>query len=95
MLIGMNVMNVSATNVDVDGNMMIRNNVGDGLEYTYEVTSIEGNEVHGIALNRVSYDNKGIFLYDDELTFDVSIGDVIAVVWGQYEDEFISIELIQ
>lgn len=94
-LIVLNGLSVSAISVDVDGHEMIQNNVGDGLTYEYKVTSIEGNEIHGIPLNRVSEDNAGILLYDDELTFNVDIDDVIGVVWGQYEDEFISIELIE
>lgn len=94
-LITLNGLSVSAVNVDIEGNEMIRSNVSDGLTYEYEITSIEGNEVHGIALNYKEYDNVGIFLYDDELTFDVSIGDVIGIQYGEYKDEFISIELIQ
>lgn len=68
------------------------NNVGDNQEYTYEITSINDNEINGKALDKMSSDNKGIFLYQNEVSFDVQPGDKIAVVWGEYEDEFKSIK---
>lgn len=68
-------------------------NVGDGLEYIYEVTEINENEVHGIPLNRISCGNKGIFLYKDEIGQDVRIGDIVGVVWGEEEDIFENIRV--
>ncbi|MGG3890335.1 hypothetical protein [Metabacillus fastidiosus] len=69
------------------------NNVGNGEEYQYEITSVNGNgEINGVALNKISSDNAGIFLYQSELDFDVKAGDKIAVVWGSEEDEFKSIK---
>ncbi|MGM7720532.1 hypothetical protein [Metabacillus sp. Hm71] len=71
------------------------NNVGNNQEYLYQITSITDNgEIHGKALNKVSSDNAGIFLYQSELSFNVQTGDKISVVWGQYEDEFKSIEKV-
>jgi len=69
-----------------------QNNVGNGEEYSYIITDVIGNEVHGLPLDKESDDNKGIFLYEEELTFEVAVGDKIVVVWGEYEDEFKSIE---
>lgn len=71
------------------------NNVNNNQEYTYKVTSITDNgEIHGKALNKISSDNAGIFLYQSELDFNVKPGDTIAVVWGENEDEFKSIKKV-
>lgn len=67
-------------------------NVGNGQHYTYEITEINGNEINGLPLDKASYGNRGILLYTSEVGFDVQIGDAISVVWGEYEDEFKSIE---
>lgn len=67
---------------------VVVSNVGDGQEYAYEITEINGKEVHGIALNKKSSTNAGIFLYKNEIGFDVKVGDKIVVMWGEYEDEF-------
>lgn len=68
------------------------NNVGNGEAYEYRITQIGGNEVNGVAINKKSSDNVGIFLYADEIPFDVKVGDKISIVWGEYEDEFQSIK---
>ena len=70
------------------------NNVGNGETYEYKITSIKGNEISGVPVNKQSNDNQGIFLYTDELDFTAHVGDKIAVVWGEYEDEFKSITKI-
>lgn len=67
-------------------------NVGDGKSYTYEITEINGDEINGVPLDRISSENGGIFLFQSEVSFDVKVGDTISVVWGKYEDEFASIE---
>lgn len=67
---------------------VVVSNVGDGQEYAYEITEINGNEIHGVALNKKSSTNAGIFLYKNELDFKVKVGDKIVVMWGEYEDEF-------
>lgn len=71
-------------------------NVGDNQTYTYEITDVgqgeAGNEIYGEAISEeASEDNAGIFLYAEEVGFDVQPGDVISVVWGEHEDEFASI----
>lgn len=71
--------------------MESENNVNNGQSYEYEITSINGDEIRGIPLNKISNDNKGITLYTDELDFNAHVGDKVAVVWGEYEDEFKSI----
>ena len=70
----------------------VSNNVGNGEKYAYEITEINGDEINGIPLNKASNDNAGILLFEDEVGFDVEVGDKIVVVWGEYEDEFVSIE---
>lgn len=70
----------------------IVSNVGDGQEYAYYVTEIIGNQIFGTPLNKESYTNKGIFLYKEEVSFDVKVGDEIVVMWGNEEDEFILID---
>lgn len=67
------------------------NNVGNGETYVYEITDINETEIHGIPLTKASDGNRGIFLYKDEVDFEVELGDVIYVVWGEEEDEFASI----
>jgi len=68
------------------------NNVGNGEPYSYVITEVDGDEIHGKPLNKISYDNRGIFLYQSEVSFNVKVGDKITVVWGDYEDEFVSID---
>lgn len=72
----------------------VQSNVGDGQTYVYEITDVDWttDEIHGVPMNKESYTNKGIFLYGQEVPFDVEVGDRIAVVWGETEDEFASIE---
>lgn len=70
-------------------------NVGDGQTYNYVITSIEGNEIHGLPLNKKGTGNRGIFLLQEEVSFKVKVGDKIAIVWGDYEDEFKSIKKIK
>lgn len=67
------------------------NNVGNGEAYTYKITEIIGDEIHGEPTNKISSDNRGILLFQDEVSFSVSEGDVISVIWGNEEDEFESI----
>lgn len=67
-------------------------NVGNGLGYAYTVTDISEREMQGTPLNYESDGNKGLMLYLDEIGFEVELGDEIIVVWGEYEDEFLSIE---
>lgn len=69
----------------------IETNVGNNKPYNYTITSIEGNKIHGKATNKISNDNHGIFLYKDELPFNVTKGDNIQVIWGEEEDIFKSI----
>ncbi|MER2008828.1 MAG: hypothetical protein ABS939_15360 [Psychrobacillus sp.] len=70
-------------------------NVGDGKTYIYKVIEVEGEEVHGLPMNRISQGNRGIFLYKSEIKQDVKVGDTVAVVWGEEEDEFKSIKVYQ
>lgn len=72
----------------------IGTNVGNGEPYTYEITEVAGDEIHGVALDKISNDNRGIFLLADEVPFETKSGDKITVVWGEYEDEFVSIERV-
>jgi hypothetical protein len=80
--------------VETTQTVEVNDNVGNGEEYTYEITSVnwDTDEIHGVPLNKESEGNKGIFLYAQEVPFDVEVGDRIVVVWGEYEDEFVSIE---
>lgn len=82
------VSNESSENVEP----VVVSNVGDGQEYAYVITEIRngdyGVEIHGTPLNKESYTNRGIFLYQSEVSFDVKVGDKIVVVWGEEEDEF-------
>lgn len=70
----------------------IMENVGNGLGYTYTVTGVNDGEVYGIPETYASEGNKGILLYEEEISFTVDEGDKIIVVWGEEEDEFASIE---
>lgn len=70
----------------------VPSNVGDGQTYSYTVTEVKGEEIHGVPLDKYSCTNKGIFLLKDEVSFEVNVGDAIEVVWGENEDEFASIE---
>ena len=100
-LIGVGAMNVEAVNVEmlddnkVESHVFVESNVGDGLTYKYVITEVFDNEIHGLPLNRESYTNRGIFLLQDDVSFDVKVGDEIAVVWGEEEDEFQSITKIK
>jgi hypothetical protein len=76
----------------VEKEEVVESNVGDGQEYAYTITAIIDDEVYGIPLNKESYTNKGIFLYQSEIGFEVGEGDNIIVVWGEEEDIFQSIE---
>lgn len=69
-------------------------NVGNGLPYTYEIMEIDyqTKEAWGKPLDKISEGNQGIYLYLDEVDFDLEPGDRITVVWGEHEDEFLSIE---
>lgn len=78
--------------VRVKEEAVVTSNVGDGQEYAYEITEIKGKEVHGKPLNKGSHTNRGIFLYKEEIGFDVKVGDSIVVVWGEVEDEFVLID---
>lgn len=70
-------------------------NVGDNQSYQYKITNIEGNEINGKPLDNISDDNKGVFLYKNELDFFVNEGDKISIVWGEEEDIFKSIEKVE
>jgi len=87
-LIGCN--NVELTNQDKQ-----TSNVGDNQSYQYVITSIEGNEIYGKAINKISEDNHGIFLYQEEVSFNVNVGNKLAIIWGKEEDIFKSIEKIK
>lgn len=76
------------TDVILEDEYVSASNVGDGQEYAYEIVEINGDEVHGVPLNKASEGNRGLFIYKDEIGFDVEVGDGIVVVWGEYEDEF-------
>jgi hypothetical protein len=61
--------------------------------FTYHITDVQGNEIHGIpAPGEASEENGGVFLYADEVDFVLDEGDEIRVVWAE-EDVFESIEL--
>ncbi|PAV30201.1 hypothetical protein CIL05_06970 [Virgibacillus profundi] len=70
-------------------------NVGNKQPYQYEITNITNNTIHGIPINKASHDNKSIFLYDHEISFNVSVGDKIQIVWGNEEDIFKSITKVK
>lgn len=71
-------------------------NVGDGQTYTYVITDVNGNEIYGEPVpGEASEDNAGIFLYAEEVPFEVRNGDVISVVWGEEEDIFEEVTLVQ
>jgi hypothetical protein len=76
----------------VEKEEVVESNVGNGEEYAYTITAIIDDEVYGIPLNKESSTNKGIFLYQSEIGFEVGEGDNIVVVWGEEEDIFQSIE---
>ena len=82
--------NVELTNQDKQ-----TSNVGDNQSYQYEITSIQGDEIYGKAINKISEDNHGIFLYQEEVSFNVNVGDKLGVIWGNEEDIFKSIERIK
>lgn len=65
------------------------------ITYEYVVTDIAGYEIYSRPLNKISESNQGLLLFDYELDFKVNEGDKIAVIYGEYEDEFYSIELIE
>lgn len=69
-------------------------NVGDGQPYDYLIYYVGDGEIHGVPLNKKSADNKGILLFEEEVSFKVQPGDHIRVVWGEEEDEFASIKRI-
>jgi len=87
-LIGCN--NVELTNQDKQ-----TSNVEDNQSYQYVITSIEGDKIYGKAINKISEDNHGIFLYQEEVSFNVNVGDKLAIVWDKEEDIFKSIEKIK
>ena len=72
-LIGCN--NVELTNQDEQ-----TSNVGDNQSYQYVVTNIQGDEIYGKAINKISEDNHGMFLYQEEVSFNVNVGDKLAIV---------------
>lgn len=78
----------TAQEIKAEWDADITNNVGNGQEYAYSISHIDGENVYGIALNKKSSSNGGIFLYQDEIPFPVDEGDKIIVVWGEEEDEF-------
>lgn len=83
---------VEAKEAQVLDEEVSHSNVGDGEEYAYVITEVNGDEINGVPLTKASDENRGIFLLADEVSFDVKVGDQIIVVWGEYEDEFKSIE---
>lgn len=91
MLAGALVFNGGQNTDAVEAKDFENNNVGNGETYVYEITDINETEIYGIPLTKASDGNRGIFLYKDEVSFDVKIGDVIYVIWGEEEDEFVSI----
>jgi len=82
--------NVELTNQDKQ-----TSNVGDNQSYQYVITSIQGDEIYGKAINKISDDNHGIFLYQEEVSFNVNVGNKLAIVWDKEEDIFKSIEKIK
>jgi hypothetical protein len=70
----------------------VESNVGNGERYSYVISAVIDDEVYGIPLDKISSTNKGIFLYKNEIGFEVGEGDKIVVVWGEEEDIFQSIE---
>jgi hypothetical protein len=50
--------------------------------YIYEITNVNDNELRGKALNHISDDNMGIFLYTNKEN-GFSIGDKISIIWGK------------
>lgn len=97
------VINLNKDNVEAkenyhmhDGEICeVKSNVGDGQSYPYEITYVDNGEIHGIPLAKESCTNKGIFLFEDEVDFQLDEGDKIEVIWGENEDEFESITLIE
>ena len=87
-LIGCN--NVELTNQDKQAS-----NVRDDQSYHYVITSIQGDKIYGKAINKISEDNHGIFLYQEEVSFNVNVGNKLAIIWGKEEDIFKSIEKIK
>lgn len=51
--------------------------------YKYEITTETKDFLIGDSINKVSNDNKGIFLEKNEATKDFKKGDTIKVVYGQ------------
>lgn len=95
--IGMGTITTQAGNLEilddsqVAQHIVVESNVGNGEAYDYVITEVIGNEIHGLPTNKESYTNRGIFLFQDEVSFDVEVGDEISVVWGEEEDIFASI----
>lgn len=63
----------------------------EGQRNVYLVTEINETKVHG---DDLAYDGTGVFVYKEEINEPVEIGDTIAVVWGEEEDELVSVKKI-
>lgn len=86
--VGSEIEVLSSEEIQQAWNEDITNNVGNGQEYAYAISHVDGDKVYGVALNKKSHSNGGIFLYADEIPFVADEGDKIIVVWGEEEDEF-------
>ena len=94
-LIMISIILIGCSNVELVNQDKQASNVRDNQSYQYVVTNIEGNEIYGKAINKISEDNHGIFLYKNEVNFNINVGDKLAIVWGKEEDIFKSIEKIK
>jgi len=94
-LIMVSIVIIGCSNVELVNQDKQTSNVGDNQSYQYEITSIQGDEIYGKAINKISEDNHGIFLYQEEVSFNVNVGDKLGVIWGNEEDIFKSIERIK
>lgn len=59
--------------------------------YVYEVTEVDGNEIHGKNILNIGKYNGGIFLYKDEVNFDIKPNDKILVQFGEEEDIILNV----
>ncbi|MDY7043650.1 hypothetical protein RVS70_05465 [Virgibacillus sp. M23] len=67
----------------------------ENSQFTYEVTDAKENKVYGEPIaSQVTDENAGIFLYQDEIKFNVKKGEKIQVTFGQAEDDIKKVERV-
>lgn len=56
--------------------------------FTYEITSVNGDEINGVALDNITPENAGIFLYQSDVNAELTVGDKVTVVFdaGVHDD---------